>query len=160
MAGVRPGKGQGKQLLPLIAGGKAVRRTIARSLFALTYVIRHCSQTHASVCALIRLQQRTNAPKAEFPNFTNLQVSAFVAAASDLLHLVETHPEMEAAVQQIVRQQATDMEVLEAMRHLTIVHQTARAKAQERLSSFWDSATQEEPTGEEQPEGPQAAGQE
>lgn len=59
---------------------------------------------------------------------------AFVAQSGELLTLVQRYPEMEAAVQTIIRQQETDMEVLEAMRQLSLMHETACAQRREDMS--------------------------
>jgi hypothetical protein len=53
----------------------------------------------------------------------------FVARAADLARLVEVHPEMHAAVQQMVTQQETDMMVAEAMRQLRLYNDTCGGRA-------------------------------
>jgi hypothetical protein len=49
------------------------------------------------------------------------EVTVFTARAADLLRLVDSYPEMEPAVQQIVTQQETDLMVAEAMRQLRLL---------------------------------------
>jgi hypothetical protein len=51
----------------------------------------------------------------------------FTARLADLARLVESHPEMEGAVKQIVTQQETDMMVAEAMRQLRLFNDCHRS---------------------------------
>lgn len=53
--------------------------------------------------------------------------TVFTARLEDLAKLVEAHPEMEGAVQQIVTQQETDMMVAEAMRQLRLYNDCHRS---------------------------------
>lgn len=52
----------------------------------------------------------------------------FTARLEDLAKLVESHPEMEGAVKQIVTQQETDMMVAEAMRQLRLFNDCHRSQ--------------------------------
>jgi hypothetical protein len=54
------------------------------------------------------------------------RTTVFTARLEDLAKLVEAHPEMEGAVQQIVTQQETDMMVAEAMRQLRLYNNCHR----------------------------------
>jgi hypothetical protein len=55
--------------------------------------------------------------------------TVFVARLADLARLVEAHPEMAAAVQQMVTQQETDMMVAEAMRQLRLYNDAATSRS-------------------------------
>jgi hypothetical protein len=55
------------------------------------------------------------------------RTTVFTARLEDLARLVEAHPEMEGAVQQIVTQQETDMMVAEAMRQLRLYNDCHRS---------------------------------